>query len=42
MSEEERVIYKEAAEKILDLKLKGNKPETPEGRRQEIAERNVG
>jgi phage terminase small subunit len=45
LSEEERVIYREAAHKICELRAKGHKSEygeTPEERRQEIAERNVG
>jgi phage terminase small subunit len=43
MSDEERAIYAEAANKILMLNLKGPEHgETPEERRQEIAERNIG
>ncbi len=44
LSDEERAIYQEAAKKLLALKAKGHKSEygeTPEERRQEIAERNV-
>ena len=45
LSEEERAIYQEAARKLCELEAKGHKSEyggTPEERRQEIAERNVG
>ena len=45
MSDEERVIFQEAAGKILALGSKGHESEqdeTPEERRQEIAERNTG
>ena len=45
LTDEEQVIYKEAAKKLTDLWTKGPKPEhgeTPEERRQEIAERNAG
>ena len=45
MSEEERAILKEAAGKILALGSKGHESEqdeTPEERRQDIAERNAG
>ena len=45
MSDEERAILVEAAAKLTTLKSKGHEPEfseTPEERRQEIAERNAG
>ena len=45
LTDEERAIYQEAAKKLLALGAKGHEPghgETPEDRRQEIAERNIG
>ncbi len=42
LSEEEEAIYKEAAKKLTLLELERHKPETPEERREEIAERNAG
>ncbi len=45
LTDEEQAIYREAAQKLIMLGLKGRKPEhgeTPEERRQEIAARNVG
>ena len=45
LSDEERVIYQEAARKLNELDIDKNRPapvETPEERRQEIAERNAG
>jgi len=44
-SEEEKAILREAAQKMIELDLKVHEPgygETPEDRRREIAERNVG
>ncbi len=45
LTDEERAILREAAKKLTELELKGHKPghgETPEERREEIAERNAG
>lgn len=43
LTDEERAIYQEAAKKLIMLGLSKPEPnETPEARRQEIAERNVG
>ncbi len=45
LSDEERAIYQEAARKLIELDINKNRPadaETPEERRQEIAERNAG
>ena len=45
MSDEERAIFQEAARKITELETRKSTPkpnETPEERRQEIAERNAG
>ena len=45
LTEEEQAILREAARKMVALSIKGNKSgygETPEERRKEIAERNVG